>query len=166
MEILGTDRVVLRELTAEDAPFIFELVNDPDWILYIGDRGIRTLGDACGYIEKLRAGHARHGFGLYLVERRSDHLPLGICGLLKRDHFEDPDIGFAFLPQFRGHGYGREAAEATLAWGRAVHGMRRIVAITVPENAASIRLLERIGLRFERTIEDGDELVNLYATED
>jgi RimJ/RimL family protein N-acetyltransferase len=165
MEILGTDRVVLRELTAEDAPFIFELVNDPDWILYIGDRGIRTLADACGYIEKLRSGHARHGFGLYLVERRSDRAPLGICGLLKRDHFEDPDIGFAFLPQFRGHGYGREAAEATLAWGRAVHGMRRIVAITVPENAASIRLLERIGLRFERTIKDGDELVNLYATE-
>jgi len=153
MQITETARLALREFTAEDAPFILRLVNDPAWLRFIGDRGIRTLADAAAYIAQGPvASYARCGYGLWLVARKTDGAPLGMCGLLKRDTLEDADLGFAFLPEFGGQGYAHEAAAATLAHGRAACGLRRIVAITAPDNARSIRLLEKLGFRFERLV--------------
>lgn len=166
MTVLETERLRLRRLDAGDAEFILELVNDPDWLRYIGDKGVRTLDDARGYIENgPMAMYARVGFGLYCVELKQAATPIGICGLIKRDTLDDVDIGFAFLPRYRAQGYAREAARATIEYGRDVIGLPRIVAITSPDNAASGRLLEKIGLRFERLypVPGEDREVRLYA---
>jgi RimJ/RimL family protein N-acetyltransferase len=152
-EMHETERLVLRQLAPADDGFILALVNDPDFLRNIGDKGVRTLSDARDYIANgPAASYARYGFGLYLVARRADGAPLGICGLIKRDALDDVDLGFAFLPRFRSQGYAAEAAGAVIAQGRDEFGLARLAAITIPENAPSIRLLERLGFRFERMI--------------
>ncbi len=162
--ILETERLRLRELAAADAPFILALLNDPDWIRFIGDRGVRTAEQARGYIESgPMAMYARLGFGLWHVGLREGGEPLGICGLIKRDSLEDVDLGFAFLPQHRGRGYAFEAAVASRDYGVRELGLERIVAITSPENAASARLLERLGFAYERTVGPDDDPVRLYG---
>jgi RimJ/RimL family protein N-acetyltransferase len=149
--VCETERLILRRLNDGDAAFILELLNDPDWLRYIGDKGVRNLDDARAYIENGPvAMYARHGFGLYCVELKIDRTPIGMCGLIKRDTLPDVDIGFAFLPQYRARGYAREAAQATLAYGRDAIALKRVVAITSPDNEASGRLLQAIGLSFER----------------
>ncbi|MFI4982343.1 MAG: GNAT family N-acetyltransferase, partial [Nevskiales bacterium] len=116
MKVLETERLVLRRLVAEDAPFILELLSDPSWLRFIGDKGVRNLDDARLYIRIGPAAmYARLGHGLYLTELKDGGIPIGLCGLIKRDTLDDVDIGFAFLPQYRGQGYAREAAAATLA---------------------------------------------------
>ncbi len=151
LKVLETDRLSLRWLGIEDAPFIFGLVNEPSWLRFIGDKGVRTMGDARRYIvDGPVASYARFGFGLYMVELKASATPIGICGLLRRDALNDPDVGFAFLPAYWGSGYGYESAAAVLAFGREALRLSRIVAITDPDNARSIRLLKKLGLRFDR----------------
>ncbi len=148
-----TERLVVRELTPDDAPFILRLVNDPAWLEFIGDRGVRTVEAARDYLEaRIIKMYREHGLGLWLVAAKSDGAALGLCGLLKRPTLDDIDLGYAFLPEFRGRGYAQEAAIATLAHGQRAHGLKRIVALTAPQNARSLALLERLGFRFERTI--------------
>jgi RimJ/RimL family protein N-acetyltransferase len=166
MTLLQTDRLLLRRVTSEDAPFIRSLVNDPDWLRYIGDRAVRTLEDARAYI---RNGPARmyetYGFGLYAVERRSDGAAMGLCGLIKRDTLPEFDLGFAFLPAHRGQGYAREAASMVLTEAREAFGLVRVLAITSLDNERSMALLERLGFRFERVIRltPEDPGTRLYA---
>jgi len=152
MNILETERLTLRQFSAEDAAFILELVNEPSFIQNIGDRGVRTLSDAVRYIE---AGpvtsYARNGFGLYLVTLKESGESIGMCGLIKRDALDDVDIGYAFLPRFWSKGYAVEAALAVKEQGRNL-GLTRLVAITDPANAGSIRVLEKIGFTFEKMI--------------
>jgi RimJ/RimL family protein N-acetyltransferase len=146
-------RVSLRRLTPVDAPFILELLNDPDFIANIADRKVRSLDDANAYLAKGPIEmYERLGFGLWCVELLATSTPIGICGLLKRDWLDDVDIGFAFLPEFRGRGYAREAAELTMDRARQEHGLARVVAIVSPRNARSKRLLESIGFRMERMV--------------
>ena len=168
MNVLETERLILRRLSADDGAFILGLLNDPAWLRFIGDKGVKTLEDARNYILTGPMDmYARLGFGLYLTERKSDAAPIGICGLIKRDALEDVDIGFAFLPDFRGKGYAREAAAAVMEHARDAFGLQRLVAITSPDNEASIRLLEKLGLRFETTMSlagDSHE-VSLFATD-
>lgn len=164
-EVLGTERLVLRELVADDAAFIHTLVNDPDWLRFIGDRGVHTLDDARAYIENGPvASYARNGFGLYRVELRESSEAIGMCGLIRRDTLPHVDIGFAFLPEHRGRGYAREAAEATLSYGYGTLGLDRIVAIVSPGNVTSMRLLELLDMSVERMVRFGDaDEVCLYA---
>lgn len=167
MTVLETDRLVLRKLSAEDAEFIVDLLNQPSFLRYIGDKGVRNTEDAVRYIETgPQASYARFGFGLYLVELKESGTSIGMCGLLKRDLLPDVDVGFAFLPGYWSQGYAFEAAGAVMTLGREGLGLKRIVAITSLDNAASIRLLEKIGLRFERLIKLGDdqEEVRLFGT--
>lgn len=153
MIIAETERLTLRRLTADDAEFVFALLNEPSWLRFIGDKGVRTLDDARAYIENgPMAMYERFGFGLYVTERRTDGVPMGMCGLIKRDGLDDVDIGFAFLPAYWGRGYAFEAAAAVMDYGRNVIGLTRIVAITAPDNESSARLLEKLGLRFDRMI--------------
>ena len=153
MIVTETQRLILRRLVTDDAAFILELVNDPDWLRYIGDKNVHSLDDARTYLEKGPIDmYRRVGFGLFCVELKSNGVPIGMCGLIKRESLEDVDIGFAFLPPYRAQGYAREAARATLEYGRSVAGLRRIVAITSPDNDASGRLLEAVGLSFERML--------------
>ena len=153
MKVLETDRLVLRQLSADDAEFIVDLLNQPSFLKYIGDKGVRTVEEARQFIlTGPVANYQRFGFGLYLVELQEIAAPLGICGLLKREGLDDVDIGFAFLPQFWSQGYAFEAASVVMDYGERSLGLDRIVAIASPENERSFKLLEKLGLRFERLI--------------
>ncbi|MDC0711198.1 GNAT family N-acetyltransferase [Stigmatella sp. ncwal1] len=166
MKVLETDRLILRRLSLEDAGFILKLVNEPSWLRFIGDKGVRTLDDARGYLLKGPLEmYARLGFGLYRVGLKEDGQSIGLCGLIKRDALPDVDIGFAFLPGFWGKGYAYEAASAVVAYGHESLGLKRLVAIASPDNDRSIQLLEKLGLRFERlmTLSAGAEPVKLLA---
>jgi len=144
---------MLRRLAAGDAAFILELLNEPAFLENIGDRGARTLADARRYIAKGPvASYRKFGFGLYLVELKDSGAPIGICGLLKRESLDDVDIGFAFLRKYWSQGYARESAAAVMHYGWTTLRLQRIVAITKPNNHASITLLEKLGLRFEKTV--------------
>ena len=164
--VLETTRLTLRRLTPADAPFILELLNDPSFVRYIGDKGVRTREDAVGYITAGPiASYERHGFGLFLVELKEGRVPIGICGLLKRDWLEDVDVGFAFLPRFWSQGYARESASAVLDFGRDRWRLARILAITSPDNVASIGLLTKVGFRLDRVARWPDERseINVFA---
>jgi RimJ/RimL family protein N-acetyltransferase len=167
LTVIETDRLVLRRLSTDDAEFINELLNQPSFLRYIGDKEVRNNADAVRYIQTGPiASYDRFGFGLYLVELKETGASIGICGLLKRDSLPDVDVGFAFLPSYWSRGYAFESASAVMTYGREVLGLRRIVAITSPDNDSSIRLLERIGLRFEGLIklsEDQSE-VRLFGS--
>lgn len=153
MTVIETERLLLRRLTEADAPFILALLTDPDFLVQVGDRGVHDLEDARRYArEGPGASYARHGFGLNAMQLKRTAATVGLCGLLRRDSHPDVEIGFALLPQARGAGLALEAAAATLYWGLHTLGLQRIVALTAPDNAGSIRILERIGLRFERLV--------------
>lgn len=148
-----TSRLRLRYLTLQDAGFILGLMNEPEFVRNIGDRGIRTLEGARHYIQSGNVtGYHKSGLGLYLIELKQDGTPIGVCGLLKRSYLADVDVGFALREAFYGRGYAFEAAQAMMRRGREVLGLERIVAITSPDNHASIKLLRRLGLEFERTV--------------
>ncbi|MCJ9430691.1 GNAT family N-acetyltransferase [Kordiimonas marina] len=167
MTILETERLRLRESVPDDAPFMFALYNSPGFLEHIGDRGIHSLEDAVAHIEKNMIGSYRdNGFGLYVVEDKTDGTPVGVCGLVSRPTLDAPDIGFAFLPEHMRKGYGYESAAAVLAWAQEDRGLSRILAIVSPANAASVSLLEKLGLRDEgmvRMTEDADP-IRLFAT--
>lgn len=168
MNILETERLVLRQFSAEDAAFILELVNEPSFIQNIGDRRVRTLEDAQAYIlNGPIASYAKNGFGLYLVALKETNEAIGMCGLIKRQTLEDVDIGYAFLPKFWSKGYAVESAQAVKAYAKDVIGLKRIVAITDPANAGSIRVLEKLGLRFEKMVRlSKDDIdLKLFAAE-
>ena len=167
MNVLETDRLVLRQLSLDDAEFILELLNEPSFLQFIGDKGVRTLADAREYIRQGPVqSYERHGFGLYLSVLKEGAVSIGICGLLKRESLADVDIGFAFLPRFWSKGYALEAALAVKAFGLNSLGLNRIVAITNPDNEASIKLLEKLGLTFERMIRLSEDsaAIKLYAS--
>ena len=169
MKVLETERLNLRWLNVDDAPFILELLNDPLWIRFIGDRGIRSIEGAREYILKGPiAMYEQFGFGLYATELKATGVPIGLCGLIKRKGLDDVDVGFALLPAYRASGYAYEASAAVLSYGRQHFNLRRIVAIASPDNVASARLLEKLGLRFERkfSLPNDDEELDLYASDD
>ena len=164
--VLETDRLLLRHLTENDAAFILDLLNQPSFIENIGDRGVRTIEDARGYIcERIVASYERHGFGLYGVVVKQTGELAGICGLVKRDTLDDVDLGFAFLPQHWSKGYAVEAAAASRDHAARDVGLTRLVAITSPSNVRSIRVLEKIGFAFEKEIRlpPKGEVVKLFA---
>ena len=164
--LLKTERLVLRHLGPADASFILRLLNEPSWLANIGDKGVRTAADAQRYIETGPVEmYGRLGFGLYQVRLISSDEPIGMCGLLKRATLEDADLGFAFFPEFWGHGYAREAAAGVLSYARDRLGLARIVAIIAPHNDASRRVLEALGFELERPVhlEAGGEELLLYA---
>lgn len=151
--VAQTDRLQLCQFTVEDAPFILQLVNDPSWLQFIGDRGIHTLAQAGSYLQDgPLASYVQHGYGLYRVQRKVDGLSLGMCGLVKRPSLPQPDIGFAFLPKFTGHGYAFEAATAVLHHAKTDLNLPTVLAITMPENHRSIKLLQKLGLHFQKMV--------------
>jgi len=166
MTVTQTERLLLRRLDARDSAFIFELVNEPSWLRYIGDKGVKTLQDAQRYLENGPIEmYQKLGFGLYAVELKENGAPIGICGLIKRDALVDVDLGFAFLPRFWTKGYALESASAVMSYGRSALGLSRIVAIVSQDNHRSARLLKKLGFRLESSVSlqpDGDEL-KLYA---
>src|ERR1051325_2218143 len=151
MTVLETERLFLRRFMMDDAQFILTLVNEPSFLRYIGDKKVRNLEDARQYmLNGPVASYERNGFGLYLLELRDSLTPIGMCGVVKREELPDPDIGFALLPDFWSKGFAFEAAAAVLQDARDRLKLQRILAITSLDNDASIKLLERLGFKFER----------------
>ncbi len=168
MNITESKRLNICELSIKDSAFILELLNEPAFIENIGDRNVRNLEDAENYIlNGPIASYHKHRFGLWAVELKNTNELIGICGLIKRDSLEDIDIGFAFLERFWGNGYAVESAEACFDFARNVVEIKRLVAITISDNKGSIRVLEKIGLKFEKMIiqpNDENELM-LFGAE-
>lgn len=164
--VARTARLRLRELGLHDAAQVLALVNEPGWLAHIGDRGVRTLDDAHAYLrDGPLAMYARLGFGLWAVERLGDDEWLGMCGLLKRDTLEHVDLGYALREVHHGHGYALEAARACVGLARARFGLARLLAIVSPGNAASIRLLGKLGMVCEdtRPLSPGGEALQVHA---
>ena len=151
--ILETERLILREFCSDDSKFIVELLNSPGWLEFIGDRNVKTEEEAIQYLQSGPIkSYEINGYGLSLVELKRDHNPIGMCGIIKRDNLENPDIGFAFLPAFMGVGFAFEIANATMNYAMDKLNLKQVLAITVPHNIASRKLLEKIGMEFIRDI--------------
>ena len=167
--VIVTPRLALRELTVDDAPFLLQLLNDPSFLRYIGDRGVRDLDEARRYIVKgMVQSYERHGFGLWLVELRdTGHCPIGLCGLVSREGLPAPDIGFALLPHWWSQGLALEAAAAVMEHARRVVGLSRVLAIASLQNESSVRLLRRLGFRFDSELQMPGEAhpVGLFVCE-
>jgi RimJ/RimL family protein N-acetyltransferase len=165
--VLATERLALGPLGDDDAPFLVELLTDPAFLRFVGDRGVRSEADVPRYLEEgPRANYRKHGFGLYRVSLREAGEAIGVCGLIRRPALSDVDLGFALLPRFRGRGYALEAARRVARHAFEDHGLNRLIAITDPDNQASIRVLERIGMGFAGMVRLGEEEpeLRLYAT--
>lgn len=161
-----TGRLSIRRAITSDSGFILRLLNEPSWIDYIGDKHIRDLDAAGAYISRtLQGSYDKHGFGLMIVETRCDEVPIGLCGLIRRENLQDVDLGYAFLPEYWGKGYAFESASSVIKDGQDTHGLNRLVAITLPRNDACIRLLLRLGFTRESEILLGDdtEALELYG---
>ena len=164
MQALETERLLLRPFTTDDAPFILTLLNEPSFLRFIGDKKVRTLEDARQYLlNGPIASYNAHGFGLLLVELKESQTPIGMCGLLKREELPAPDIGFAFIPDYWRQGFAFEAATAVMNDARERLKLNTILAIVSPDNDASIKLLERLGMSYERTKADVKVFSITYA---
>tara|TARA_R110002126_G_scaffold8953_7_gene41161 strand:+ start:3891 stop:4412 length:522 start_codon:yes stop_codon:yes gene_type:complete len=156
-KICETDRLTIRRFTLQDAVFIVRLLNDESFIRYIADKQVRSVADAENYLTNgPLASYNNYGFGLKMVLLRastdSPATPIGMCGLLKRPELSLPDLGFAFLPEFCGKGYAREAAAATLSQAIEAHGLQTVLAVTKPDNLRSNALLLKLGFAFKDNI--------------
>ena len=163
--MIESNRLILALLGKADVPFILELLNSPGWLEFIGDRGVKTEEDALAYIQNgPLSDFDKHGFCLFKVSLKGSDIPIGLCGLLKRDFLDHPDIGFAFLGEYSGQGYALESSQAVLAWADKQLGIDKVLAITKTDNKRSIGLLEKLGLSYERMVQypDGASLC-LYS---
>jgi RimJ/RimL family protein N-acetyltransferase len=168
MTVLTTERLSLQKFSLDDAEFMFRLLNEPSFLQYIGDKGVRTLEDARSYIlDGPLSSYEKLGFGLWRVENRASGVSMGMCGLLKREILEYFDIGYAFLPEFWSQGYALEAAAAVLSYARDTLGLERVAAITQVDNESSIRLLKKVGFTFEGMIRlsEGAPEIKLFAVD-
>jgi RimJ/RimL family protein N-acetyltransferase len=166
--VAETERLKLREFSREDAPFLLELLNTPEWIKFIGDRNVRTIDEARDYASnRLISSYHRFGFGLYMVQLKKSSIPIGMCGLVRREALEDVDLGFAFLPEYTGLGYAREASTAAMDVARKKVKSKRLVAITMVDNSHSINLLQKLGFNFEKTVNfpGEDQTLMMYAVD-
>ena len=165
--VIETERLTLVELTPADAAFILELLNEPSFLANIGDRGVHDLEGAVRYIEGQVANYAKLGYGLWLVRRKDDGAAMGLSGLVRRVTLPDADIGYAFLPRYWGQGYAAEACAAVLAHAVGPLALPRVLAIVSPGNGASTKVLDKIGLAYQRTVQLGDdtEELLLYASD-
>ena len=166
MSIVKTDRLSLRKIDTDDAEFMQRLLNDPAFIQYVGDKKVRDLESAKTYIlEGPVASYQSYGYGLYLVETIDNRAPIGICGILKRDFLDHADIGFALMPEYREAGYAFEAVQATIELARSKLKLSHLVAFTAANNTRSIKLLEKLGMAFDRMIDlpAGENSAKLYS---
>ena len=163
---LETVRLILQPVIMEDAEFILELYNSPNFIKFIGDRNLRTVEDAENYIKEKFLPHVeKHGFGSFVIFRKSDNKKIGNVGIYVRDGLNAPDIGFSFLPEFEGKGYGFEASNKLMEIAFSEFGLKKISAITTKENIASQKLIEKLGLKFQSIVQLPDDPEDLLYYE-
>jgi [ribosomal protein S5]-alanine N-acetyltransferase len=162
--VLETNRLVLRQFSIDDAPFILELLNTPGWLRYIGNRGIKTLTDAQSYlVNGPLMAYAKQGYGLCMVETKEASKPIGMCGLLKRDYLEHPDVGYALLTDCESQGYAHEIVSAVVQYAFHKLHFKVVNAITLPDNYKSTRLLHKLGFQQQSNIILEDKKLLLFA---
>lgn len=164
--IAETERLLLREINVGDAEFILRLVNEPSFVSNIGDNGLKNLNDARQFImEGYWTSQEHPGYGMFLVELKTQRIPIGGCGVLYRSALDVTDIGFTFLPEYWGRGFAYEAAEAIMKYGHSTLGIKKIVGLTSEDNLGSINLLKKLGMDFKKTVKmsDDDPGTNLYS---
>jgi RimJ/RimL family protein N-acetyltransferase len=166
VNILETERLILRRFTLDDTAFLIELLNTEGWTKYIGEKNVKTTGQATSYLENgpLKS-YCNHEFGLALVELKADHIPIGMCGLINREYLDHLDVGFAFLPNHTGHGYAFEIVKKTVEYALGELKQEKLFAITLPQNYSSIKLLTKIGFEYSGKVltPDTNEELNLYS---
>jgi RimJ/RimL family protein N-acetyltransferase len=167
MIIAKTQRLIISKVTIADAPFFVELMNTPHWLKYIGDRHINTIKQAENHLKKgILKSYKDFGFGFYkLLLKHEQNKTIGVVGLVKRKELEHVDIGFGFLPNYEGKGYGYESSKEIIKLAKNKFNLKKIIAITDPINTNSIKLLEKLGLILEKKVipfDDGKELL-LFA---
>lgn len=156
--VLQTERLTLRRFTLDDASFVYELVNQRSFREFIGDKGVNSLDDARDYIEDgPLATFEKYGYCVYVVGRSANAVPIGMCGLFKRDNLDRPDIGFAFLERYFKHGFATESSLGVMRYAQDVLSLPALTAIVDPENARSIALVEKLGFSYERAYRMPDE---------
>ncbi|MCG7588632.1 GNAT family N-acetyltransferase [Photobacterium sp. OFAV2-7] len=168
MIITETERLRIRQLTEDDAAFALKLYTSEPFLRFVGDKQLKTEADARQYLlDGPIKMYQAHGIGLYLVELKESDVPLGICGLIKRDSLDDVDLGYGFLPEYFGQGYGYESALAVMEYGQRELKMKKLVAITTADNQRCIKLLDKLGLQFVENIEEPEAApaLGLYAME-
>ena len=166
MVVAETSRLIISEFTTADAPFYLELLNTPKWIKYIGDRHVKNIEEAKTYLlEKTIPAYSKQGFGFYKLTHKTSNKIIGTAGLISREKLQYPDIGFALLPEFEGKGFGYESSIKILELAQFKFNIERVLGITLEHNTASIKLLEKLGLQFEKIVKpfDGDEELLLFA---
>ncbi len=166
MTVLETDRLLLTRLSYDHCEFVFELVNEPSFKRFIGDKEVHSLEDARRYLADGPIGlYERFGYGMFLVTVKDSASHAGICGLLQREGFDDPDLGFAFLKRFMRQGYAIESARAVLQHATEDLGLTRVIAMADPENEPSVHLLRKLGFSYERKVRmpEDDHDINLYG---
>ncbi|MDP1562721.1 MAG: GNAT family N-acetyltransferase [Pirellulaceae bacterium] len=166
MEICQTPRLVIRQFQKSDADYVLRQLNEPSWLVNIGDRGIRSLADAEHFIEsRLQAHFQEHGFGFYVLIDKSSNQSIGMCGLIQRDFLPTPDLGYALLESHWNQGYAYEAATAILQYAEMALGLPDLYAMTIPTNEASIRLLGKLGFRMADPayLTPDGEVLNLFV---
>jgi RimJ/RimL family protein N-acetyltransferase len=159
MIIAETERLIISKVNLQDAPFFLELMNTPHWLKYIGDRNIKTEQDAEEHLKKgILKSYKDYGFGFYkLLLKEENNKIIGISGLVKREQLEDIDIGFGFLPEYEGKGFGYEAAVEIMNLAEHTLKFKRVLAITNPINKNSIKLLKKLGLTYKKNINPFNE---------
>ncbi len=164
-----TERLIISKITLKDVTFFLELINTPHWIKYIGDKKVRTISEAKRYLKNgILKSYKEEGFGFYKLSFKNEGLnAIGICGLVNRKELEDVDIGFALLPKYEGRGFGIEASIEIMKLAHHKFGLKKVTAITLPKNLNSIKLLKKLGLKYQKTVipfEDGKELLLFVKT--
>ena len=164
--VIETQRLFLRRLMRDDAEFIRSLLNEPSWLEFIGNKKVYTLNDAKKYIELTpMTMYERYGFGLFLVCDKGSSVPMGLCGLMKRDNLDDADLGYAFLPEFCHKGFAIEAVESVLGYAKNTHQLSQILTLSKSSNEASIKLLKKVGFLFDRDLKllENEENLHIYT---
>lgn len=150
-----TERTFITRLLASDAPFILQLVNSPGWLQYIGDKEVKDEFNARRFIkQRFLSSYDSFGYGYYLVKSIELNTPMGIVGFTNREEYDNPDFGFAFLPEFEGQGFAREASVAIMDYGQREFGFPVLDAGTLPENHSAARLLARLGFKAQGKIDN------------
>ncbi|MBU0695451.1 MAG: GNAT family N-acetyltransferase [Bacteroidetes bacterium] len=163
---LQTERLQLREFTLNDCDFLIALLNSEGWLKFIGERNVRTIDQAKKYLkDRIIKSYKDFGFGFYLVELKDSKIPIGMCGLVKRDFLKHLDLGFAFLSQYEGYGYGFEASKEVIQFAEEELSHKKLLAITDPENQKSIGLLIKLSFKFDQLINPDKKDLNLYSLE-
>ena len=163
--LLETSRLLLRKFTKDDAPFMLRLLNEPTWLQYIGDRNVHTEEEARKYLENgAIKSYGERGYGFYAVIHKETQQTVGTCGFVKRDFLDHPDFGIAFLPEYTGQGYAFEVTAAAMDFAEQMLQLKKVEAITTPDNTRSIQLLVKLGFRFEKSIFVDNEELFLFNT--